>query len=271
MEEAIRALRKKVSEGMMNSLRLRTLPVGVKLLRDPKELDPACEILDEPLTFCQFVTYARVYGRSLGVTQENLVCAIAKGMLGFGDLPAGLAKRFATVRTSTAEAYEEILKTGLRIEPGRFNAALVAPLGQISADPDVALIFADGAQMTRLIYAATYQTGERLSINTAAECGTCGEGVAAAFMKDKPTVSFPCYGTRRFALAEDNELIFSFPFRYGPEILRGLEMTEKGGFKYPILRQLSSPKAPALYRIREAQPPEEYFINLRKLEEEMKK
>lgn len=28
---------------------------------------------------------------------------------------------------------------------------------------------------------------------------------------------------------------------------------------------------PALYRIREAQPPEEYFINLRKLEEERKK
>ena len=129
MEEAIRALRKKVSEGMMNSLRLRTLPVGVKLLRDPKELDPACEILDEPLTFCQFVTYARVYGRSLGVTQENLVCAIAKGMLGFVDLPAGMAKRFATVRTSTAEAFEKILKTGLRIEPGRFQAALVAPLG----------------------------------------------------------------------------------------------------------------------------------------------
>ncbi len=271
MEEAIQALRKKVSEGMMNSLRLRTLPVGVKLLRDPKELDPACEILDEPLTFCQFVTYARVYGRSLGVTQENLVCAIAKGNLGFSDFPQGMAERFAIVRTSTADAFERILHTGLRIEPGRFQTTLVAPLGEMSVDPDVVLLFVDGAQMTRLIYAATYQTGERLSINTAAECGTCGEGVAAAFMKDKPTVSFPCYGTRRFALAEDNELIFSFPFRYGPEILRGLEMTEKGGFKYPILRQLSSPKAPALYRIREAQPPEEYFINLRKLEEEMKK
>jgi len=89
-------------------------------------------------------------------------------------------------------------------------------------------------------------------------------------MKDKPTVSFPCYGTRRFALAEDNELIFSFPFRYSQEILQGLEITQKGGFKYPILRQLSSPQAPALYRIREAKPPEDYFVNLRKLQEEIK-
>ncbi|MDI6755873.1 MAG: DUF169 domain-containing protein, partial [Thermodesulfobacteriota bacterium] len=262
---------KEISERFMNFLRLRTLPVGVKLLKDPKELPIGCEILDEPLTFCQFVTYARVYGRTLGVSQENLVCAIAKGNLGFADFPAGLAKRFAIVRTSTGEAFEKILKTGLRIEPGRFQAALVAPLEAIPIDPDVILLFADGAQMTRLIYASTYQTGERLNINTAAECGTCGEGAAAAFMKDKPTVSFPCYGTRRFALAEDNELIFSFPCRYSQEILKGLEITQKGGFKYPILRQISSPKPPALYRIRDAKPPEEYFVNLRKLEEEIKK
>lgn len=265
MEETLKGIRKKISEGIMNLLRLRTLPVGVKLLKDPKELPPGGEILDEPLTFCQFVTCARVYGRTLGVTQENLVCAIAKGNLGFSDFPAGLAKRFAIVRTSTADAFEKILQTGLRIESGRFKAALLAPLGEIPIDPDVVLLFADGAQMTRLIYAATYQTGERLNINTAAECGTCGEGVAAAFMKDKPTVSFPCYGTRRFALAEDNELIFSFPFRYSWEILRGLDITQKGGFKYPVLRQISSPQPPALYRIRAAEPPEEYFANLRKL------
>jgi uncharacterized protein (DUF169 family) len=263
--------KKKFSDGFMNSLRLRTLPVGVNLLQDRKELPASCEILDEPLTFCQFVTYARAYGRTLGVTGENLVCAIAKGNLGFSDFPRGMAERFATVRTSTAEAFEKILKTGFRIEPGRTQAILVAPLEDISSNPDVVLLFVDGAQMTRLIYASTYQTGERLNISTAAECGTCGEGVAAAFVKDKPTVSFPCYGTRRFALAEDNELIFSFPFRYAEEILRSLDITQKGGFKYPILRQISSPKAPALYRIREAKPPDEYFANLRKLEEEIKK
>jgi uncharacterized protein (DUF169 family) len=263
--------KKKISDGFMNSLRLRTLPVGVNLLKYRKELPVGCEILDEPLTFCQFVTYARVYGRTLGVTQENLVCAIAKGNLGFSDFPKGMAERFAIVRTSTAGAFEKILKTGLRIEPGKTQAILVAPLEEAPAEPDVVLLFVDGAQMTRLIYAATYQTGERLNINTAAECGTCGEGVAAALVKDKPTVSFPCYGTRRFALAEDDELIFSFPFRYSQEILRGLDITQKGGFKYPILRQISSPKAPALYRIREAKPPEEYFSNLRKLEWEIKK
>ena len=262
---------KEISASFMNFLRLRTLPVGVNLLKDRKELPAGCEILDEPLTFCQFVTYARVYGKMLGVTNENLVCAIARGNLGFADFPEGMAERFAVVRTSTADVFEKILKTGLRIEPGRFQASLVAPLEAIPVDPDIVLLFADGAQMTRLIYAATYLTGDRLNINTAAECGTCGEGVAAAFVKDKPTVSFPCYGTRRFALAEDNELIFSFPFRYSREILRGLEITHKGGFKYPILRQISSPKAPALYRIREARPPEEYFATLRKLEEEIKK
>jgi hypothetical protein len=71
MEEAIRELRKKVGEGMMNSLRLRTLPVGVKLLGDPNELDPTCEILDEPLTFCQFVTCASSHLPKLRLSTES--------------------------------------------------------------------------------------------------------------------------------------------------------------------------------------------------------
>lgn len=263
--------KRKISDGYMSILRLRTLPVGVKLLAKRQDLPVGCEIPDQPYTFCQFVTFARVYGRILGVTNENLVCAIAKGFLGFADFPKDLAERFAIGRTSTAAAFGRILESGLRLKPGETQAALVAPLEEIPLDPDVVLLFGDGAQMTRLIYSATYETGERLNINTAAECGTCGEGVAAAYVKDKPTVSFPCYGTRRFALADDNELIFSFPSRYSQEILRSLNITQKGGFKYPILRQISSPQPPALYRIREAKPPDEYFVNQRKLEEEIKK
>lgn len=263
--------KKKISEGYLSILRLRTLPVGVKLLEKKENLPGNCEIPDQPYTFCQFVTFARVYGRTLGVTNEKLICAVAKGFLGFADFPKDLAQRFAFVRTSSAEAFERILQSGLRLQPGQTQAALVAPLEEIPTDPDVVLLFGDGAQMTRLIYSATYETGERLNINTAAECGTCGEGVAAAFIKDKPTVSFPCYGTRRFALAEDNELIFSFPYKYSQDILRALNITQKGGFKYPILRQISSPQPPALYRIREAKPPEEYFENLKRFKEEIKK
>lgn len=263
--------KKKISDGYMSILRLRTLPVGVKLFEKRENLPANCEILDQPYTFCQFVTLARVYGRTLGVINENLVCAVAKAFLGFADFPKDLAQRFAYVRTSTAEAFEKILQSGLRLKPNQTQAALVAPLEEIPINPDVVLLFGDGAQMTRLIYSATYETGERLNINTAAECGTCGEGVAAAFIKDKPTVSFPCYGTRRFALAEDNELIFSFPYKYSQEILRALNITHKGGFKYPILRQISSPQPPALYRIREAKPPDEYFVNLKKFKEEIKK
>lgn len=263
--------KKKISDGYMSILRLRTLPVGVKLFEKRENLPGNCEILDQPYTFCQFVTLARVYGRTLGVINENLVCAVAKAFLGFADFPKDLAQRFAFMRTSTAQAFEKILQSGLRLKANQTQAALVSPLEEIPIDPDVVLLFGDGAQMTRLIYSATYETGERLNINTAAECGTCGEGVAAAFIKDKPTVSFPCYGTRRFALAEDNELIFSFPYKYSQEILRALNITHKGGFKYPILRQISSPQPPALYRIREAKPPDEYFANLEKFKEEIKK
>ncbi len=89
--------KKKISDGYMSILRLRTLPVGVKLFEKRENLPANCEILDQPYTFCQFVTLARVYGRTLGVINENLVCAVAKAFLGFADFPKDLAQRFAYV------------------------------------------------------------------------------------------------------------------------------------------------------------------------------
>jgi len=94
--------------------------------------------------------------------------------------------------------------------------------------------------MTRLIHASTWKSGERIVVRTAAEAGTCGEGIAATYLLKRPTIAFPCYGTRRFGLAMDDEIIFAIPSQGMDELLEGLEKTHRA-MPYPILQQVEFP------------------------------
>ena len=246
----------KASEVLMRLLRLRTWPVAVKLYRRGEEVP--CDVVGpaEPITICQFVNIARVHGKPLLGRMRDIVCAYAQSFLGFADFPEDLVagERQAGRRTEKAEVYERILRDMPRIAAGETEAVLVSPLN-IARAVDVVLIFANPAQMTRLIHASTWKRGERITVRTAAEAGTCGEGIAATYLLRKPTIAFPCYGTRRFGLAADDELIFGVPAEAMDELLEGLEKTH-AAMPYPIVRQVEvTPKPPSLYTIRREPPP----------------
>ncbi len=122
-------------------------------------------------------------------------------------------------------------------------------------EPDLALIFGDGAQMTMLIHAATWHTGERLSVETAAEAGTCGEGIAATYILNEPTIAFPCHGTRSFGLADDDEIIMGVPAWKMEELMDGL-VKRQAARPYPIRQAADlTPRPPSLYGIRREPPP----------------
>ncbi|MDQ7785336.1 MAG: DUF169 domain-containing protein, partial [Desulfomonilaceae bacterium] len=57
---------KEAAEFLSGSLRLRTLPIGVKFLTDvagfPEKTRRPSEVLGKRITICQAVTLARVYG-----------------------------------------------------------------------------------------------------------------------------------------------------------------------------------------------------------------
>lgn len=210
------------SRELAELLRLRTLPVAVKFSEE--ELGGGAE---PPMTVCQMVSRARVFGETVVANRRTVFCVIAKRMLGLAELPPDVPERFAGLRTETAEAYARILDDMPKVELGRYSSVVISPLESVEGDPDVILVFANGAQMTRLLHAATWKTGERVSVRTAAEAGTCGEAIAAAFVRGSYTVAFPCYGTRVYGLAADDEIIFSYPASLAEELLEGLRRTHE--------------------------------------------
>lgn len=260
---------REISERFLKALRPRTYPVGVKFYEDESQVPEIARPPGSKMSFCQIVGMARESDELVFLANKHtIICAFAKANLGFEKLPDNMARRFAPVRTATEEAFENIVNTAVKMEYGEYRAAAVASLETNAFKPDIIMLFVDGLQMSRLIYAITYWEGKRLVIETASECGTCGEGLATAYVNDEPTISFPCYGTRRLALAYDNELILSFPLKDTESILEGLERTQKGGFRYPMAHQFTTPQPPAVYRIRTEEPPPDYSEAIHKMKAE---
>jgi uncharacterized protein (DUF169 family) len=209
-------------------LRLKSSPVAVRFSEDEIEGN-----VEKPLTVCQMVTKARIEGEVMVANRKTVFCSIAKHFLGFDELPKNLPERFAGRRTKDAEGYKRILEDMPRVEFGRFRSAVISPLSKAEKDPHVILIFADGAQMTRLLHGASWRDGRRMSVRTSAEAGTCGEAIASSFVRDDYTIAFPCYGTRIYALASDDEIIFAFPRRLAEDLMEGLKRTHEMMSPYP--------------------------------------
>ena len=242
-----------VCRELFELLRLRSSPVAVKLVKSEEEIPEGVEKPKKRLTVCQMVNLARIHKRTLAATVDEIICAYAQSVLGFAEWPEDMLSgdRQAGRRTETKEAFKKIIEGIPKIRNGTFQAIVLSPLEDTPVEPDLILIFGNPAQIMRLIHASTWKNGERLHFSTAAEAGTCGEGIAATYLSNQPTISFPCYGTRRFGLAQDDELIMGIPITRLSEVLEGLRKTHEAGLQYPIKQNVeNTPEPPSLYYIR---------------------
>lgn len=120
-----------------------------------------------------------------------------------------------------------------RFEPGAYDYVCVAPLNRTTFEPHVVEVYANSAQVLRLVHASLYCHGGRV-VSTSGGRLDCAEIVIQTLTTNEPKVILPCTGDRVFGMAQDNEMAFAFPWRYAHEIIEGLEGTHKGGTRYPI-------------------------------------
>ena len=156
---------------LKEALRLRTEPFGAIFFKDPADLPPKTrqpsKVFGKKVTICQGVTMARVYGWPVGLTQDDLICV--PGMLVFGFTPATdpimeLGQLFCEVgfHPDLGPALKEV-EALPRFEPQEVGAIYLCPLERLTLDPDVVVVYGNPAQLMRLIQAATFSLGERVS------------------------------------------------------------------------------------------------------------
>ncbi len=126
---------KEAGEFISDNLRLRTLPLGVKFMKDisfPEKTRRPKEGLRKKITICQGVSMARLYGWTMGLCKEDIVCVpamISFGFTGASNQKETIGKLFCDVTLSRD------IKAGAReagsmnlIPSGDIRAIVIAPL-----------------------------------------------------------------------------------------------------------------------------------------------
>ena len=233
---------KEAAEFISNDLRLRTLPVAAKFLKEkagfPEKTRQPSVVLKKRVTICMGVTMARVYGWTVGLTQEDLICVPAMIMFGFTDAPdqpATLGRLFCEINfASSPEKALTETSSMTRLANREYEALLLSPLAKSPDTPDTILLYGNPAQMMRLAQAYSYVAGERVPGHFGGKV-ECDEYLIAPFKTGKPRVAIPGMGDRIFSMTQDDEMVFALPGQALETLLQGLkEAGNKIGARYPV-------------------------------------
>jgi uncharacterized protein (DUF169 family) len=220
-------------------VRPQTFPLGIRMLRAGEALPdktrrPSAD-MGIKVAICQTFSIARRYGWALAVGRDDLSCPLAKTAFGFepvlpyyadGNLACGM---YVETQGAAARTEAEVPKFAL----GEYERLLVAPLGRAAFEPAVGLVYANSAQVMRLVAAALYQRGGRLRSSFSARLD-CADAVIETMHSGEPQVILPCYGDRIYGQTEDHEMAFAFPWARAADLIEGLRGTQRGGIRYPI-------------------------------------
>jgi uncharacterized protein (DUF169 family) len=244
---------------LKETLRLRTEPFGALFFKNPDDLPPKTrqpsKVFGKKVTICQGVTMARVYGWPVGLTRDDLICI--PGMLVFGFTPAAdpvmeLGQLFCEVgfHPDLGPALKEV-ESLPRFEPQEVGAVYLCPLERLTLDPAVVVVYGNPAQLMRLIQAATFSLGERVSGEFGGKV-ECSQYLIAPYRTGQFRVVIPGMGDRIFSMTQDDELVVAFPGKFLEGLLVGLkEAAKKIGARYPItFYQNFSPSFPPAYEER---------------------
>jgi uncharacterized protein (DUF169 family) len=228
-----------LNDAIEKYVRPQTFPVGIRMLRPgealpPKVRRPAAD-LGIKVAICQSFAIARRYGWALAIGRDDLSCPLAKTAFGFeavlpyyaeGNLACGM---YVETGEAGARTEAEVPKFAL----GEYERLVVAPLGRAAFDPQVVLVYANSAQVMRLVAAALYRTGGRLHSSFSARLD-CADAVIETMHTRRPQVILPCYGDRIYGQTEDHEMAFTIPWEAADDLIAGLAGTHQGGVRYPI-------------------------------------
>lgn len=229
----------RLNEALAQHVRPASFSVAVRMVKPgeqlPERVKRPSRDLKIKIATCQAMAMARRYGWVVAVADEDLSCPLTAVVFGFRQ-----ASDFYLKGQACAGMYTETKEAGIRSEEQvekfsfkEFKYILVAPLHRTAFEPEVIVIYVNPAQLLRLLAAALWKSGGRLTSSFGGRID-CAEEIIVPQRSGQCEVILPCLGDRVFAQTQDHEMAFSIPANRMEEIIEGLEGTHKGGVRYPI-------------------------------------
>jgi uncharacterized protein (DUF169 family) len=236
------------------------MPVGISLLNE-EDLDfSIIKCKTKPMTVCQQISYARMYGWSSVVSAKESTCVLGANVTGLVEPPERVMDGSVNngVYQKDEKAAQKMQKMMPRVKYGtKYVVAFPLSRPVEGIEPQSIVIYLNSGQAMRMIQSFLWKEGGEFVMKSSGDAGVCSRGVAQVINEQKPTIEIPCLGDRRFAMAQDTEVIAAFPYSMADEVTEGLMSTHKAGIRYPIPYQMPyEPQLPETYQTWSADLPD---------------
>ena len=219
-------------------MRLKSFPVGFKMLEKKEDLDtiPFMRPTEKKVTLCQLITRVRSFDWTVGAVLDDFLSPVCPSIIGLTEIPEfgfkdGTFRSIVWVKTKAdGKKYEEAIP---RLPVGKYEAVAMGPMVYNPFDPDIILIYANPAQMMLLINSLQFEDYEVMEFFCVGE-SSCSDAIARCYLTGKPALTIPCYGERRYGHAQDEDLVMAVPAGMMKKALKGMETLYRRGIRYPI-------------------------------------
>jgi uncharacterized protein (DUF169 family) len=218
--------------------------VGVNLVDDAMQIEgKKIRVRDERLAVCQQIAYSRLYGWSTWCDSGSSHCVLGAACAGLIDPPDRVIKGevncgvYQQDQPAAARMQQQMPRLPVGVA-GLLTYPLSRPIDGMT--PDLVVVYVNTAQAMRFVQAFLYESGGEFIMKSSGDAGVCSRAVAQVALTDEPTMEIPCMGDRRFALAQDHEMIVGIPASWLERTATGLAATHKAGIRYPIPFQIPS-------------------------------
>jgi uncharacterized protein (DUF169 family) len=230
-----------LAEELTQLLRLRTLPIGMKLFADLEEMSNVPGLRRPPkgriFSTCQLVTQGRIAGFTLGITTENVPafssCSSVIGLDSPGEIYTS-GRKMEGVWFENREAAAAHQAQMPRVPPN-YKGLVVSPLRSARLEPpDICLFYGNPAQMILFINGLQWKNYRRYDFSITGE-SACADSWGHALKTREVSLSIPCYAERRYGAVADDEMLMACPPADLERAVTGLRGLSKAGLRYPIM------------------------------------
>jgi uncharacterized protein (DUF169 family) len=230
-----------MAEQLTQSLRLRTLPIGMKLFESVEAMAAVPGLRRPPkgktFSTCQLVTQARIAGFTIGIAHENVPAfSNCGGIIGLNE-PSELylsGRKMEGVWFENRAASAAHQAGMPRVPAGRFHGLVASPLRSARLDPpDICLFYGTPGQMIYFINGLQFHRYRRYDFTCTGE-SACADSWGRALATRQTSLSLPCYAERRYGGVADDELLMACPPDEFLRAIEGMGHLGKNGLRYPF-------------------------------------
>ncbi len=224
-------------EELEKRLRLKTFPLAVKLLEKEEDIPEGAirpkRDLGYHLALCQGFASSRREGALMAMLKEDMWCYSPVIAFGIAEPPEYYLEGHTDfpLRIRSLEAAKNWANKSPRLEYGKYIGVVSAPLKTANFEPDLVVIYCNSAQLRSLLAGIRYKEGYQVT-STLVPDAACVQYTVPVLQSGGCQVTVPCIGDRKWAMAQDGELIFSVPKGKLEDLMLGLRHFDELGFGY---------------------------------------